>query len=243
MIYFYDGSKEAFLTALAASYCDENAVLASKNKQLALGQQTVFIAADAARAHKVEERLLSFDRACMHDLDLILRSDDDNKDAVAFAYFRLLAEKKRPVRDMLALDAALAAQECIRRVTTEVHHLKGFLRFMESASGALYAPVSPDNDIIDLLVPHFRARLAGFPFVIHDVARKKAGVYDGKNTFYAPLERTEIILSGDETAWQTLWQNYYRSVNIPERERLKQMRGYLPVRYRKFMTEFRGDAF
>ena len=88
-----------------------------------------------------------------------------------------------------------------------------------------------------MLVPHFRGRFPEFPFLIHDVTRKKAAVYDGKNTFLAPLDRAEIILSADEERWQSLWKEYYKDVNSPERERLKQMRGYMPARYWKFMPE------
>ena len=138
---------------------------------------------------------------------------------------------------MLANGDVVAATECMQRVTWELHRLKGFVRFMESASGALYAPLSPDHDICDLLLPHFRARLPEFPFVLHDVSRKKAAVYDGKNSFLAPLDRADVLLSADERAWQSLWRKYYQSVNIPSRERLKQMRGYLPVRYWKFLPE------
>ena len=237
MIYFYDGTKEAFLTALALSFHDDEPFLTSGNKQLVLGQTTVFVRTDAERAERIEKRLLSFDKGCMHDLDMLLRSGDPNKDNVALSYFRLIAEKKSPVRNMLGEDAALAADECIRRIGFEIHRFHGFVRFMQTESGALYAPISPDNDICDLLVPHFRARMPEIPFVIHDVNRKKAAVYDGENTFLAPLEEAEVVLAANEMQWQKLWRKYYDSVNIPSRERLKQMRGYMPVRYWKFMPE------
>ena len=68
--------------------------------------------------------------------------------------------------------------------------------------------------------------------------RKKAAVYDGEHSFTAPLQKAEILLSADEQDWRALWKNYYESVNIPSRERLKQMRGYMPVRYWKFLSEF-----
>ena len=80
-------------------------------------------------------------------------------------------------------------------------------------------------------------------FVIHDIKRKKAAVYDGKNIFVAPLEKAEILLSASETEWQTLWREYYQSVTIAARtsaEREKQMRGNMPVRYWKFLTELQS---
>lgn len=238
MIYFYDGTRNGFLTAFLLAYPDGRATVASARKQLALGQETVFVSTDSARAERAANRLISFDKRCIRELDFLLRSGDEDRDEVIFGYFKLLADKKRPVRTMLAEPAVLAAEEMHRRIGTEVHHLKGFLRFTESAGGALYAPVSPDHDICDLLVPHFRARMPRIPFVIHDVKRKKASVYDGENVFLAPLEQAEILLAADEEGWQKLWKRYFDSVNIPSRERLKQQRGYLPVRYRKFMTEF-----
>ncbi len=237
MIYFYDGTEKAFLCAFALAYTDGDAVLTSTNAQLSLGQEAVFVAADEGRAARIEARLLSFDRACMRDLSTLLRSGEPSRDSTAFRYFRLLAQKQGPVRDMLAEPDVMAAAECMRRVGYEVHRFHGFVRFMECASGALYAPISPDNDICDLLLPHFKARLGQTPFVIHDVKRKKAAVWDGEHTFTAPLERAEVALSADERAWQSLWRKYYASVNIPSRERLKQMRGYMPVRYWKFMPE------
>ncbi len=238
MIYFTDGTKEGFLTAFLCAYNDEDALLSSVQTQLALGQATVFVAADPQKAAKAEARLLSYDKDCMQDLFYLLRSGMSDREQIAFRYFKLLADRKRPVRGMLAEDGVIAACECIRKVTYEIHRMHGFVRFMESASGALYAPISPDNDIADLLVPHFRARLPEFPFVLHDVVRKKAAVYDGTNVFTAPLQSAEIVLSADEKKWQALWQRYYASVNLPQRERLKQMRGYMPVRYWKHMPEF-----
>ncbi len=237
MIYFYDGSRESFLTAFLLAYPDEEACLTSSGRQLAIGQQSIFVRADPERAKRAEKRLREIDPDCLDELDLMLRSGDRDKDRTLFEYFRLIAARGEPVRKMLAEDAVSAADECMRRITFEVHRFHGFLRFMESASGALYAPISPDHDICDLLVPHFRTRLPQYPFVIHDVKRKKAAVYDGSHTFLAPLEKAEVALSADEAEWQKLWRRYYASVNIPSRERLAQMRGYMPVRYWKFMPE------
>lgn len=241
MIYFFDGSEEGFLSAFPVAFRDEAATVTSRNAQMTLGQTCTFVPTDHVRAERARQRLLSFDGKCMSDLNFLLRSGDAAAENVAFRYFRLLARKKSPVRRMLADGDVIAATECIRRVTYEVHRMHGFLRFMESASGALYAPVSPDHDIVDLLVPHFRARLSKIPFVIHDVGRKKAAVCDGTHTFCVPLEKADVVLSADEAGWQALWKQYYADVDIPERRRIRQMRGYLPVRYWKFLPEKQGD--
>ena len=238
MIYFYDGTKEAFFTAFLLAFRDKDALLTSGQKQLLLGQECYFVNTDRERAEKAERRFAALDKGCLHDLNVMLRSGDHGRDMTAFRYFKLIAEQKRPVRDMFSEPAVIAAEECIRRVWHETERFRGFLRFLECESGALYAAFSPDNDICDMLVPHFKARLGKLPFLIHDVSRKKAAVYDGEHMFLAPLERAEIAVSANETEWQKLWKRYYESVNIPSRERLKQMRGYMPVRYWKFMPEF-----
>ncbi|MBQ8685517.1 MAG: TIGR03915 family putative DNA repair protein [Clostridia bacterium] len=241
MTYFFDGSISGFLTAFLAAYHDEAALVTSRRQQLILGEAPVYIKTDETRAARAKARLLCFDDGCMKDLNLLLRCGDDNSEQIAFSYFKKLAKSGKPVHNMLSDDAVFAAVEKIRRVGLELHRFHGFIRFMETASGALYAPFAPDHDICDLLLPHFRARLPRYPFVLHDITRKKAAVYDGKNAFVAPLEQAEIVLSGNENAWQALFSRYYAAVNIPSRERLKQMRGYLPVRYRRFMTETHGE--
>ena len=242
MIYLFDGTKAGFLTAFLSAYLDEEAILASRIVQLPLGQTPVAVPTDEARVERAKTRLLSFDRGCIQDLELLLRSGKPDCEQVAFEYFRLLAKEKRPVRKRLAQPEVFKALEYIKKIRLEIHHFHGFIRFMETVSGALYAPFSPDNDICDLLLPHFRARLPQFPFVLHDIKRKKAAVYDGKNAFVAPLEKAELILSADETEWQTLWKRYYRAVNIPSRQRLKQMKGSMPVRYWKFLPETQTSA-
>ena len=126
--------------------------------------------------------------------------------------------------------------DLLYKVTGEVHRLKGFLRFMESADGTLYAPYSPDNDITDMLMPHFAERLNS-PFVIHDLKRKIAGMYNGKEWITGYVGEAEIYLSEYERAFENLWKKYYKAVNIKERPHEKQMKGYMPVRYWKFLPE------
>ena len=237
MFYIFDGTTQGFLTAFLQAFSDENALVSSKQIQLPLGQELVTVTANPTLAQKAADRLKSFDRDILHDLDTLLRSGMPDNEQIAFRYLRLVATEKCPVGKRLAHPDVFAAVTCMKRVGLEIHRLHGFVRFMETASGALYAPITPDNDICDLLLPHFRARLTNYPFVLHDITRKKAAVYDGKNTFNAYLPHADVVISANEQAWQDLWKHYYKSVNIPSRERLKQMRAELPIRYRTHLPE------
>jgi probable DNA metabolism protein len=241
MVYFYDGTKQGFLTAFTRAFKDDTALLRSGElTQLPIGQAIWQVDTDEKLAKKAENRLFSFDRDCIDELCLLLRAKEKGGETLAFAYFKLLAEKKRPVREDLTKDCVFKTQTLLKKIRYEIHRLHGFIRFMQTESGVLYSPFAPDYDICDLLLPHFRARLTGIPIVLHDTTRKKACFYDGKKAFVAPLPQAEILLSDDEIAWQTLFKEYYKAVNIPERERIKQMNGYMPKRYQKFMTELQN---
>lgn len=237
MLYQFDGTKNGFLTAFVRAFQDEDAFLSSKTVQPLIGQGQVCVETDLKVAEKAQNRLLSFDRNCMNDLDILLRSGIDNHEQIAFRYFRLLAKIKLPVGKRLADLDVFRAVECMKKVRFEIHRFHGFIRFMETASGALYAPFSPDNDICDLLAPYFKGRFPHFPFVLHDVKRQKAAIYDGNTIFTAPLSEAQILLSANELEWQALWKNYYAAVNIPSRERIQQMKGFMPTRYWKFLPE------
>ena len=237
-VYLTDGTPEGFYTAVFDGYADPNAYLSSEKKlQTRLGDVVIAVAADARKAARVVRKLRRTDYLALRDIDRILRAPDPDREQTAFGYIRLLVKQSGAVRGMLSEDVVRRAQDISQAVGYEVHRLTGFLRFHETASGAYYSPCSPDNDIVDLLMPHFIKRFVGTPFVIHDVKRKLAGVYDGKIWLVAPAGKAEVLFSEREDAFLSLWKQYYKTTYIPARKNTKQMDRYMPVRYRKFMTE------
>ena len=221
MIYLTEETRDGVLTALLAAWGDEEALLLPKDER-PLGP-CVEVVPDPQKAKRALCRFQELDGGCVREIDRLLRCGDEGHMQTAFRYLLLIAKRGGPVRGMLSHPDVLKAEQALRR---------------ESASGALYAPLSPDNDIVDILARHFSKRLPEYPFVLHDVKRQKAAVWDGAHLFLAPLKQAEVMLSADEEGWQKLWKTYFSAVNIPSRERIKQQNGYLPKRYRKFMTEF-----
>ncbi|MCM1437701.1 MAG: TIGR03915 family putative DNA repair protein [Roseburia sp.] len=241
MTYFLvDGSEDCFYTAVFDAYKNKDCIITSeRDVQLGLGFEVIDVCTDGDKAARVKAKIRTLDRGAAEDITLVLKSNSPLKENVAFEYIKLLISNGGAVRGMLANPAVIEMNEIRSRVTLEAHHLNGFLRFMENSDGVMYAPYSPDNDITDMLAVHFAARFNGRPFVIHDIKRKIAAMYDGREIVMTYAGDAEIYLSEYENYFQNLWKQYYDSVNIGSRPHEKQMRGSMPVRYWKFLPEKR----
>jgi probable DNA metabolism protein len=240
--YLVDGSESCFFTAVFDAYNNTDCIITmADNVQLGFDSDVVDVSADEEKAERVRKKLQQIDVAALREIRLMLRSADALKEQVGFEYIKLIMKNKAPVRDRLAIPTVMEMSEICGRVTKEIDRIKGFLRFMENSQGVLYAPYSPDNDITDLIAPHFAERLKNQRFVIHDIKRKVAAMYDGQNLVMFEADNAEIYLSKYEKTFENLWKQYYKSVNIADRPHEKQMKGYMPVRYWKFLPEKRDD--
>lgn len=241
IIYLTDGKIKTFYTAVFYAYNKQDCIItSSENIQLTFDSNIIKVYAEEDKAQRVLNKLRQTDDLAQDEIALVLRSSDALKEQTAFEYIKLLVKSGKPVRGNLSTPIVLETEEIRKKVTNEIHRMKGFLRFMETVQGVLYAPYSPDNDITDLICPHFAERFKTQKFVIHDVKRKKAAMYDGKEWILSDVGEAEIYLSEYEKAFETLWKKYYYSVNVSERPHEKQMKGYMPIRYWKFMPEKNG---
>ena len=237
-IYICDDSPAGFFTAVFDAFKEKDCIVTSdKSIQLSLDSEIVRVETDEEKAERVQNGILKYDREAVEDILLVLRSCDSLKEQTAFLYIKKLMEQKTPIKKAYNLPEVVDFNDILYKVTGEVHRIKGFLRFMESAGGALYAPYSPDNDITELLMPHFAERLKAERFVIHDLKRKIAGMYNGHEWIMGYAGEAEVYLSEYEKAFETLWKKYYKAVNITERPHEKQMKAYMPVRYWKHLPE------
>lgn len=240
--YFTDGTEEGFFTAVFDAFRDRDGIVtSSRTFQMPIGCTPVDVASDEEKAARVKKKLRQYAPKSVREISLLLRSGNGQKEQIALEYVRLIMQKRAAVSEMLSLPAVIAAAEEIKKVTSEAHRFTGFLRFMESSEGIFYAPFSPDNDILDLILPHFMRRLKNQPFVIHDTLRNKAALYNTKECVIAQTEeKISLSLSEREASFQSLWKGYYASVNVAERPHEKQMKNYMPVRYWKYMPEKNG---
>lgn len=232
----------SFFTAVFEAIGEKDCRITSDRQiQMTLDCEIIEIEEAENKIGRVVRRLSEYDRNAIHDICIVLRSGDNRKEQATFRYIKKLIERKRPINAAYHLPEVIEFNDLFRKVTGETHRMKGFLRFMENAEGILYAPYTPDNDITDLLMPHFAERFRSEKFVIHDLKRKIAGLYDGQKWITGFAGEANISLSEYELDFAMLWKKYYSSVNIVERPHEKQMRGYMPARYWKFMPEKMPD--
>ncbi|MCI9664576.1 MAG: DNA metabolism protein [Lachnospiraceae bacterium] len=133
--------------------------------------------------------------------------------------------------------------ELARFTANEAHYHVEFLRFRELQNGILYAPIGPKNNLITFIVPHFADRLPLENFVIHDDVRDILAVHPrGRDWFLTSLqdgmELNNHCFSRGEEEYSELFYHFFHTIAIEERRSYELQRGMLPLRYRKYMTEF-----
>lgn len=171
------------------------------------------------------------------------RSSDELKETIIFNAARKCLSARKNVLDDYKDPDILAFYELKTKISFEAHRMLGFVRFEKSKGGVWYANISPDNNIVDLLAPHFNKRFPKEKFVLHDDKRHLLCICDGKNTMtFKSQEPITVYLDDDEVEFQNLWRVYFNSVSIKERRNQKLQDDYLPRRYRKRMTEFLEDV-
>ena len=242
-IYWTDGTADCFYTAVFYAYGDAGSeIFSTRYVQLSFDTNLIQVQTDSEKAERVRKKIRQYDPAALEEISLLLRRGYDMREQIALGYIRKIVRERAPVRDRLSDPFVIAAMENVRKVRGEVHLFSGFLRFSEGANGVFYAPFEPDNDILELLVPHFLARLRCQPFIIHDVKRQTAALYNTTELVFTRTDqKVSVSLSDAEEDFQRLWKEYYRSVNIAERPHEKQKKGYMPVRYWKYMPEKREE--
>lgn len=172
------------------------------------------------------------------DLEICLLSGDENALKYAFDYTRITLNSRKNCITDISNPFVAPFRYCMKNVLDERHRATGFLRFSESENGVLYAPFTPDNDITQIVAPHFLRRLGEIPFIIHDVKRNRIAVSNGVDIKILTTEKTaNFTPSEKERLCLSLWKKYFNSVNIEERKNTRQQNNFMPKRYRKFMYE------
>lgn len=126
---------------------------------------------------------------------------------------------------------------CIK-VKRECHRFYGLMRFTKSSEGVYYASFEPDHNIISILIPHFTDRLKDQTWIIHDIKRDIAVLYQYPSRQIHQINiNDDINIEEDERTIGELWRCYFRSLAIESRINPRLQKRCMPRRYWKYLTE------
>lgn len=142
--------------------------------------------------------------------------------------------------------AVLMIQQTAKKVHREKHRMEAFVRFQQTADNLYYAIVEPDFNVLPLITQHFAGRYADQRWMIWDGKRRYGIYYNGETVTTVTIsfdaqtnngKDISAVYDEQETLYQQLWQQYFKSVNIAARKNTKLHIQHMPVRYWKYLPE------
>lgn len=241
MDYIYDGTFEGLLTCVHNHYYTKKAsgIFVKGEYQPSFLNSCMEIATDENKADVVYEairkKISSYD---MRRIYMAFLSNDPEKEMKILRYI-VLGFKKGSAVSMLHGDPVVFdVQSLEKKISREKERMLQFVRFSVMKNDVLYAKIEPDHDVLELTAHHFCDRYKNDPFIIHDVKRNKALVAFRGEWYITYFEETDIPeLSADEKEYRRLWKNYFDNIAIKERINPKCQRNFMPMKYRKHLTE------
>lgn len=238
-----DGEK-SFFTAVFSAYSQKDVERISSNEAVArrLDTELVRIEENDEYAERVKCGIIGKGgKETYENVLYALRSGDNFKCEIILQFIRILMKEGKKATDMLYEPCVLSFYDLVRKVKFETHRFEGFVRFSESCDGIFYAAIAPENDVTELLMPHFAKRCNTMDFLIHDPVHGKLGLYSKDSGVYKTENysgKFSLELSENEKEIKKLFKTYFNTVTIKERKNPKQQNGYLPKKYRKNLPEF-----
>lgn len=239
--FLFDGTFEGMLTAVFQIYAQKETDAVLENACLP-GSETLF---ETVRVETDDEQFRRVFRALrekispafLQDVYFAYLSEVPGSADAALQYIRLGLQEGARLRNALQVPVVREIRELRRKVGDEAHRFKGLLRFHAAKNGVFVADFEPDYNVITLLANHFAARLKNEYFIIRDLRRGIAVVYDKKEWVLVPLGRDIAPADAADDAFARLWQMYFREIAVPGRENRRQQLQYMPRRYHKYLTE------
>jgi probable DNA metabolism protein len=246
MTYHYDGSFEGFLCAMAE--CQERQDIQPEFVRGGDGHgaglfETHILEVVTVRAIALELRkkfISKTSQDAFATARYAFHSQKGGIEQLVWRYLVLGLEIGGRMAAMLAVEPVYSINKIARHVSHEAHKFKGFVRFSEVEEGFLYAKIEPEADVLSLIAPHFVERVGDRPWMIHDLCRNQAAMYDLKS--WRLIRDIELVglpgFTDAEHEYAALWQRYFQRHAIAERHNPKLQQKHVPLRYRKHLTEF-----
>lgn len=242
VIYRYDGTFPGFLCCVAQCFSDK--ALPQSIQCLDEPQETLFpiraIATDPALAKRVgrsvPEKISPMAWNMLQNAFLTCLEEKE----LAMLRFLLLGYKYGArVTGLSANEDVYKLNKALLYLKNEAHYHEEFLRFSD-LGGFLVSEITPNNQVLPLIAPHFCDRFSGENLIIYDKTHR-LGFYYRKTGKCGFFEADSVDLpppDPEEERCRALWRKFYDTVAVEGRLNPKLRQSMMHKRYWPNMTEF-----
>ncbi len=234
--YIYDGSFEGLLTAIFYAY--------PAKEHINIVKEINFIPSLLNTTKTIDTEIDKFTRvytsineklnlSVLENIYLVYLSDIKGAENVILDYLRLCYKYGIKINLAKNNDTIILIDRYSKKVTNEAHLLTGFIRFKEISPARYYSSIEPEYNILPLIEKHFTKRFSDQCFIIHDIKRSLAIVYNGNSSIitHFDYDNYKQINNNYDIEYSKLWKTFYNSVNIEERRNIRCMKQHMPRKY------------
>ena len=229
-VYVFDKTLDGLLTAVFDSFFrkQQDVTMLADGEQLPLfADEPHRVVTDSEKAERVWKGLEKhLSKEGLHMITISWLSEERALNQPLFnmicKVFRL---KVKGFERNASDEDVLAVRNTCRRVLHEQLRMKQFIRFQKAKDGTYLAVVSPDHNVLPLIVDHFADRFNDQPWLIYDAKRHYGYYYDGKTVIRVTFENEAAvpfdlsngkmdadILSDNDQLFQDLWRIYFKAI-------------------------------
>lgn len=244
--FLYDGTLEGLFTAIFYAYSikTECTIKKLKNHIPSLLNEIKEVTTENDKFERVYNSILEkLNGKVLKTIYYLYLTEIDDVEDLILNYLRLCYKFGPSINLAKNNDIIILVDKYYRRISAEAHRFTGFVRFKEIAPLSFYAQIEPVYNILPIILNHFAVRFSNQNFIIHDLKREKAIMYNKKDAIISDLSNDEGYLFSNlnsDTNFEELWKTFYNSVNIKERENLRLRTQHMPKRYWKHLTEIKN---
>jgi len=250
--YIFDGSFEGLLTAIFEFYERKPGTIQLVSKSHfhpKLIEETFEVINDEAKAKRVWTGLkkkIGNDWQMRFYKTYLSELEESFQHLFDFACY--IFDNPKGAEANFGHSSVIAISKMDKSVNRERHRMKAFIRFQETADGIFYAPIEPDFNVLPLISSFFKNRYADQKWIIYDVKRNYGLFYDLEkveeikleqvpSVKFSPMNLPQDVLQEKQELYALLWNDYFKSTNIPARKNMKLHLQHVPKRYWKYLTE------
>ena len=239
----YDGSFEGLFTSIFYAYSIKDKVIITNKKNYIpnMLNQITYVKTEIDKYTRVYKSIKKkLNNTVLKNIYLTYLSEIDSCENTILKYLKLCYKFGPSINLAKNNSTIILIDKYCQKVNIEAERFMQFVRFKEIAPLSFYSKIEPDYNILPLIIDHFTERFSDQNFIIHDLNREIALVYDKKSSFITHLSKDkskEILSLNKDNTFENLFKIFYKSTTIKERINLKCRDNFMPRRYHKNLTE------